>query len=76
MIFAGERMKARNTLEHRVASLEQAVDELRGRDKLPWWRSIAGSFAGDATFTEAMKLGRDYRTSTRSSQRSKRHVHP
>lgn len=58
-------------LEDRVAALEAEVARLRvkvegaasqGRD---WWNKIAGTFANDPAYEEAMRLGREYRESLR-----------
>jgi hypothetical protein len=58
-------------LEQRVANLEAEVAKLReelntatGKQN-PWWRKIAGSFADDPAFEEAMRLGREWRESFR-----------
>jgi hypothetical protein len=57
-----------NDHERRIVDLEAQVAILREQlDRLtvgtPWWDSIAGSFAGDPIYVEAMKLGREYRNS-------------
>ena len=66
---------AANSLEQRVAALEAEIGKLRemvkSSDEVPWWRKIAGTFAGDAAYVEAMKLGRQYRESTRPKPRKK-----
>ncbi len=67
-------------LEKRLQALEVEVAELRRRlqgkdvDERPWWEKIAGTFAGDRSFLEAMKLGREYRESLRpkKARRSRR----
>ncbi len=42
--------------------------ELQSSDqKEPWWKQISGRFANDLAYDEAMKLGRDYRNSLRST---------
>lgn len=46
-------------LEKEVASLRKQVDVLSGSG--PWWERIAGSFANDAVYEQAMRLGRQYR---------------
>ena len=58
-------------LKDRVEVLEVEVARLRAKierkpgSKVPWWDEIAGSFAGDPMFAEAMRLGREYRESQR-----------
>lgn len=57
-------------LEERVAFLEAEVARLKGmiesgssagQPTLPWWEKIAGTFADDPMYDEAMRLGREYR---------------
>lgn len=58
-------------LEERVALLETEVMQLKQYlkqdDGLPlvWWQQIAGTFADDPAFDEAMRLGRQYREEQR-----------
>ncbi len=58
-------------LEQKVAALEAEVAKLRaalntaGGKQYPSWREIAGSFADDPAFEEAMRLGREWRESFR-----------
>jgi hypothetical protein len=67
-------------LAKRVAELEEKVDRLQrllaGREKkdVPWWDKIAGTFANDPIYEEAMRLGREYREAQRpkSSGRAKK----
>ena len=64
-------------LESRVAVLEAKVERLQRElqavvpDGRPWWQQIAGSFADDPAFEEAMRLGREYRESLRPKVRAK-----
>ncbi len=51
-------------LEKEVALLKQKV-EARTTPEKPWWEKIAGSFADDLHYEEAMRLGREYRESLR-----------
>lgn len=58
-------------LEHRIAVLEKEVAFLKQKiekdekSKEPWWKQIAGTFADDPMYDEAMRLGREYRLSQR-----------
>ena len=57
-------------LEERLTLLEAEVDRLKrkielNQVKLPWWEKIAGTFAENSAYDEAMKLGREYRESDR-----------
>ena len=58
-------------LQDRVAALEVEVARLKIQVKQqanaskPWTDQIAGIFAGDPAFEEAMRLGRQYRESLR-----------
>ena len=58
-------------LEQRVALLEAEVAKLKADlntaagEQYPWWNAIAGSFADDPAFEEAMRLGREWRESFR-----------
>ncbi|MBW4487211.1 MAG: hypothetical protein KME12_05420 [Trichocoleus desertorum ATA4-8-CV12] len=59
-------------LEERVAYLEAEVSRLKskvenGISSKPWWEQIVGAFADNATYDEAMQLGREYRDSLRPS---------
>jgi hypothetical protein len=61
---------AAHNLEKRVTMLEQEVSRLRfllerQKKSKPWWEQIAGTFANDPLYDEAMRLGREYRESTR-----------
>ena len=57
------------TLERRVAHLEQDVSRLKSqaaeRSGQPWWERIAGQFENDQVFDEIVRLGREYRESQR-----------
>ncbi len=63
-------------LKDRVAALEAEVAKLKeivgnSKDERPWWKKIAGAFAGDPAFLEAMRLGREYREGLRPKKRYK-----
>lgn len=49
-------------LEARLERVEKELAELRqavlGKQEEPWWRQIAGCFAGDEAFAEIIRLGR------------------
>lgn len=55
-------------LELRVSALEKEIIKLKQKlgdtdTSIPWWQQISGSFAESTNFDEAMKIGREYRTS-------------
>jgi hypothetical protein len=58
-------------IETRIAILEAEVDRLRARVEAgstpptPSWEPIAGTFADDPAYQEAMRLARTYRASLR-----------
>lgn len=57
-------------LEERVAHLEAEVAQLKNKvehnlSSSPWWEKIAGTFAKNSAYDEAMRLGREYRDSLR-----------
>ena len=59
-------------IENRVAVLEAEVALLKGKiekngDNKPWYEKIAGTFADDPIYEEAMRLGREYRESQREN---------
>ena len=57
------------TLEERVAALEQKVAQfLPEEPKAPWWKKIVGVYKNDPEFTEAERLGREYRESLRPKE--------
>jgi hypothetical protein len=58
-------------LEKRVALLEAEVARLKSKvegdsSSKPWWEKIAGTFADNPAYDEAMQLGQEYRNSTKS----------
>ena len=58
-------------LESRIAALEKDVELLKKTVELkqrPWWEKIAGTFADDPIYDEAMSLGRKYRESLRPNK--------
>jgi len=64
-------------LESRVSILEAKVERLQRQlkavvpDGRPWWQQIAGTFADDPIYEEAMRLGHEYRESLRPKPCSK-----
>ncbi len=69
-----ERLSA---LEAEVALLksrlgEEAHTDMKSTDDLPWWEKIAGRFANDPIYDEAMALGRAYRESLRPKKSKSR----
>jgi hypothetical protein len=59
-------------LEERVALLEAEVARLKNKigtesPPQPWWEKIAGAFAENPAYDEAMRLGREYRESLRAA---------
>jgi hypothetical protein len=63
------------SLEERVQALEEELARLKAelkrgaKSKQPWWEQIAGTFANDPVYEEAMQLGRKYRESLRPKPR-------
>jgi hypothetical protein len=61
-------------LEERLTLLEAEVARLKRKVEsdsasIPWWEKIAGTFADNSSYDEAMQLGRKYRKSLRSSSK-------
>lgn len=57
-------------LEERLAYLEAEVAKLKSKAEndsasISWWAKIAGTFADNPDYDEAMQLGREYRESLR-----------
>jgi hypothetical protein len=68
---------AAGSLKDRVATLEAEMARLKVRVETidaaqPQWKNIVGVFADDPAFTEAMRLGREYRESLRPASRKRR----
>jgi hypothetical protein len=58
-------------LEERVAILEAEVERLKHKIEHqslsdPWWKKLAGTFANNPAYDEAMRLGYEYRASLHS----------
>lgn len=51
-------------LETEIAALKEKVEKIE-KPKTAWWKEIAGTFANDPIYDEAMRLGREYRLSQR-----------
>lgn len=51
-------------LEKEVAFLKQKIEKDE-KPKEAWWKQIAGTFADDPMYDEAMRLGREYRLAQR-----------
>jgi hypothetical protein len=73
---------ARAKLEARVTALEEEVARLKAKledtakSPIPWWKKIAGTFANDPIYEEAMRLGRKYRESLRPKPRKRKNGRP
>jgi hypothetical protein len=52
------------TLESEIAVLKEKFKKIEKSER-PWWEQIAGTFADDPIYEEAMRLGREYRLSQR-----------
>lgn len=67
---------AKSSVAQRLADLEAEVARLKakleGPPPKPWWEEIAGMFANDPAFEEAMRLGREWRESFRPKPRKSR----
>lgn len=64
---------ATSSMEKRLSALEQEVERLKAQlDTRPWWEKVAGSFANDPMFDEAMRLGREYRESLRPTPQKRK----
>lgn len=60
-------------LEKEMARLKRMLTGVRPSAAKPWWEGIAGTFADDPIYAEAMRLGREHRESLRpKSSRNKR----
>jgi hypothetical protein len=71
----GEIVMSAEKLEKRVEVLEAELARVKaqiGIEKKPWWEEIAGTFANDPIYLEAMRLGRKYRESTRPKAKKRK----
>ena len=60
------RAMATASIEDRLTALEAEVARLRRQKESapePWWMTIRGDFKGDEVYSEAMRLGREWRES-------------
>jgi hypothetical protein len=61
-------------IENRVSILESEISTLKEKlaklEKSPanWWQKISGTFADDADYEEAMRLGREYRVAQKDEK--------
>jgi hypothetical protein len=54
-------------VEEQVSKLSEQVSEASRSQETAWWKTIVGVFQDDPEFDEAMRLGREYRESQRST---------
>jgi hypothetical protein len=59
-----ELEKRLSAVETELALLKNKVEQ-KEETKEPWWEQIAGTFADDPIYDEAMRLGREYRLAQR-----------
>ncbi len=59
-----------NALEAEVTSLKKKIEKAESNG-LPWWEKIAGKFANNPAYDEAMRLGREYRESLKPKPRKR-----
>ena len=59
-----------------MAALKERLPPATGPNgsSVPWWRQIAGRFANDPVYDEAMRLGRQYRESLRPKSKRRKNV--
>lgn len=68
----------RPSFEQRLTVVEAELERMRKTlskgdgSNVPWWEKIAGTFAGDAAYLEAMRLGKQFRRSTRPKSLTRR----
>ncbi len=61
-----------DTLEKELARMKRAMTNGKQTTARPWWEQIAGGFADDAIYDEAMRLGGEYRRSQRPKTAKRR----
>ncbi len=49
-----------SALESEIATLKEKLAKIEKPTTI-WWQKISGTFADDADYEEAMRLGREYR---------------
>lgn len=52
-------------LENEISSLKTKIEKIESDE--PWWKRRAGLFEGDASHSEAARLGREWRENQRSN---------
>ena len=59
-------------LEARVVALETELRLLRarldGKERIPWYRQVAGAFAGNPVYAEITRLGQKIRKAERKAR--------
>ena len=53
-----------SVLEKELSLLKNKFEKIEKKEE-PWWKQIAGTFADDPIYDEAMRLGREYRLAQR-----------
>ena len=65
---------SQSEIETKIKSLEAEISILKAKvsqieknngSQVPWWEQMAGKFANDPIYDEAMRLGREYRLAQR-----------
>jgi len=64
---ATEIEKRVSVLESEISTMKEKLDKLE-KSPANWWQKISGSFADDADYEEAMRLGRQYRVAQKDEK--------